>query len=67
MRNRLVIATALAVLVAVLAAGAVSAQSNPGVSVDLPGGGSVGVNLPQCSNGVDDDGDGLVDLADTAG
>ena len=67
MRNRLVIATALAVLVAVLGAGAVSAQSGEGVSVDLPGGGQVGVDLPACANGVDDDGDGLVDLADAAG
>ena len=68
MRNRLVIAIALAVLCTVLGAGAVSAQSNgPGVSVDLPGGAGVDVSLPQCSNGVDDDGDGLVDLLDTAG
>lgn len=67
MRNRLVIATALAVLVAVLGAGAVSAQSGAGVSVDLPGGGSVDVQLPACSNLVDDDGDGLIDMADTGG
>jgi len=67
MRNRLVIATALAVLVAVLGAGAVSAQSGSGVSVDLPGGGSVGVALPACANGADDDGDGLIDLADAGG
>ena len=65
MKNRLVIATALAVLVAVLGAGAVSANSGSEVSVDLPSGGSTGVELPACANSTDDDGDGLIDLADT--
>lgn len=64
MRNRLVIATALAVLVAVLAAGAVSAQSGSGVTVELPSGGS---EPAACANGDDDDGDGLIDLADAGG
>jgi hypothetical protein len=62
MRNRLLITLALGVLGAVLVAGVVSAQVNLGtgdVSVDVPD-----VNLPVCSNGKDDDGDGLVDLAD---
>ncbi|MDQ3102873.1 MAG: lytic murein transglycosylase, partial [Actinomycetota bacterium] len=64
MRNRLVITLALGVLVAVLAAGAVGAQdAGTGVSID---GGTVGTEqvLPACSNGADDDGDGLVDLGD---
>ncbi|HET6829833.1 MAG TPA: peptidoglycan DD-metalloendopeptidase family protein [Solirubrobacterales bacterium] len=65
MRNRLVITLVLGALLAVVAAGAVSAQSND-VSVNLPGGGTVdtGEALPACSNLGDDDGDGLVDLGD---
>ncbi|MEZ5156569.1 MAG: lytic murein transglycosylase [Solirubrobacterales bacterium] len=65
MRNRLVITLVLGALLAVLAAGAVGAQST-GVSVDLPGGGTLdpGQALPACSNLRDDDGDGAVDLAD---
>ncbi|MEO7197895.1 MAG: lytic murein transglycosylase, partial [Solirubrobacterales bacterium] len=72
MRNRLLISLALAVLVAVLTAGVVSAQTatvNDGgaVSVDLPDGTTVTTPevLPACSNSADDDGDGLVDLDDT--
>ena len=65
MRNRLVITLVLGTLLAVVAAGAVSAQSND-VSVNLPGGGTVdaGQALPACSNLADDDGDGAVDLGD---
>jgi len=65
MRNRLVITLVLGALLAVLAAGAVSAQSND-VSVSLPGGGTVDADqaLPACSNLGDDDGDGVVDLED---
>ena len=65
MRNRLVITMVLGTLLAVLAAGAVGAQST-GVSVDLPGGGNIdpGQALPACSNLSDDDGDGAVDLGD---
>nr|MBA2522476.1 lytic transglycosylase domain-containing protein [Solirubrobacterales bacterium] len=72
MRNRPLISLALAVLVAVLTAGVVSAQTatvNKGgsVSVDLPDGTTVTTPevLPACSNSADDDGDRLVDLNDT--
>ncbi len=74
MKNRLVIALALALLGAVLTAGAVSAQSSTvldvggsEVSIDLPDNGklpAVGNKLAQCSNGVDDDEDGALDLDD---
>ena len=71
MTNRFLITVALAILGAVLAAGAVSAQVVGGggsdVSINLPGGKSlpsVGSSLPACSNLTDDDGDGKVDLAD---
>ena len=69
MRNRLVITIALGVLLAVMTAGVVGAQGlggGNGVSVDVPGGGSAGTGqvLPACANGTDDDGDGIVDLAD---
>lgn len=64
MRNRLVISLALGVLVAVLAVGTVAAQ-NGDVSVDLPTGTTTdAAALPACSNGLDDDGDGIVDIAD---
>ncbi|GIK77588.1 MAG: hypothetical protein BroJett022_12780 [Actinomycetes bacterium] len=65
MRNRLITTLVLGALLAVVAAGAVNAQSND-VSVSLPGGGTVdpGQALPACSNLGDDDGDGAVDLAD---
>jgi hypothetical protein len=75
MQNRLVIIVALALLGASLTAGAVSADSSSsvlgvgeaGVSIDLPDGGelpAVGGSLPDCSNGEDDDDDGLLDLED---
>jgi hypothetical protein len=70
MPNRLVIAMTLGVLLAVLTAGVVSAQSvgvNGGsVTVQVPGGSSVSTPqvLPVCGNGADDDGDGLVDTND---
>jgi hypothetical protein len=73
MTNRFLITVALAILGAVMAAGAVSAQSSvlgsggSDVSINLPNGGDlpvVGDNLPACSNGSDDDGDGTVDLQD---
>ena len=65
MRNRLVITLVLGMLLAVLAAGAVGAQST-GVSVDLPGGG-IARPRPGPSRLLeprDDDGDGAVDLGD---
>ncbi len=67
MRNRLVISIALGVLAAVLAVGTVGAQSlrNGDVSVDLPSGTTTDTaSLAACSNGLDDDGDGIVDLDD---
>jgi hypothetical protein len=73
MTNRFLITVALAILGAVMAAGAVSAQSSvlgsggSDVSIDLPNGGDlpvVGDQLPACANGKDDDGDGAVDLLD---
>ena len=72
MTNRLLITVALAILGAVMAAGAVSAQTTVGtggsdVSIDLPNGGKLPdatAKLPACTNTTDDDGDGLVDLAD---
>jgi hypothetical protein len=70
MRNRFSIALALGVLLAVLTAGVVSAQSvgvnGSGVTVQVPGGPTVSTPqvLPACSNTADDDGDGLVDSAD---
>ena len=65
MRNRLITSLVLGALLAIVAAGAVNAQSND-VSVSLPGGGAVdpGEALPACSNLGDDDGDGAVDLSD---
>jgi len=66
--NRFLITLALGVLLAVMAAGAVSAQVgvNGGeVSVDVPGGGAVTQQvLPACANLADDDGDGAVDMGD---
>jgi hypothetical protein len=74
MRNRLLIIVALGILGAICAAGVVSAQTDSvlgvgsdGVSIDLPDGGdlpSLDANLPACSNTVDDDEDGLIDLED---
>ena len=56
MRNKFGLTTAFTVLAAVLGGGLASAQVNlPHVPP---------VNLPVCANGADDDGDGLVDLAD---
>jgi hypothetical protein len=71
MRRQLLLVTALAVLGAVIAAGAASASSllgtgTSGTQVTVPDGQSlppVG-DLPQCANLKDDDGDGLTDLAD---
>ncbi|MFL5892622.1 MAG: lytic murein transglycosylase [Solirubrobacterales bacterium] len=72
MGRKLLLILALGVLGAIVAAGAGVASgglldsSKTGVSVNLPGGQNLPpVNaLPTCSNGKDDDGDGLVDLAD---
>jgi len=72
MRNRLVITLALGLLAAVVAAGAVSAQSSKvlevggtDISINLPGELPIlNEALPACSNLIDDDGDGLVDLGD---
>src|SRR3954463_12223570 len=72
MGRKLLLILALGVLGAIVAAGAGVASgglldsSKTGVSVNLPGGQNLPpVNaLPACSNGKDDDGDGLVDLAD---
>jgi transglycosylase-like protein with SLT domain len=71
MRRQLLIITALAVLGAAIAAAVASASSllqtgSNGVQITLPGGQQlppIGA-LPQCTNLKDDDGDGLVDLAD---
>ena len=70
MRNRLLITLALGVLLAVLTAGAVGAQSvGDDVSVDLPGGttSTTPEALPLCINTLDDDGDGLADFPDDPG
>ncbi len=70
MMNRFSITLALGVLLAVLTAGAVSAQVNIGnggsVTVQVPGGPTVSTPqiLPDCGNGADDDGDGYVDTGD---
>jgi len=69
-RNLFILA-ALAVIGAAIVAAAASASSvistgSNGVTVNLPNGQSLPPigSLPACSNGRDDDGDGLVDLAD---
>jgi hypothetical protein len=57
---------ALAVLMTTIGAGAVGVQASWGTSVSTstaPFAGGIGL-LPQCSNGVDDDGDGRTDLKD---
>jgi Transglycosylase SLT domain len=68
MGRKLLLTLALGVLGAVVTAGSgiASASSTTGVSGTLPGGQTLpSVNaLPACSNGNDDDGDGLVDLQD---
>jgi murein DD-endopeptidase MepM/ murein hydrolase activator NlpD len=70
MPNRLVIALTLGVLLAVLTAGVVSAQTvsvnGNGVTVQVPNGPTVSTPqvLPVCGNGTDDDADGLVDNND---
>ncbi|MEK6250719.1 MAG: hypothetical protein AABM43_02040, partial [Actinomycetota bacterium] len=63
MRNKLAFTLALAVLVAVLGGGLANGEgpvsANDGqVSASLP------VSLPVCADGVDNDGDGRIDLAD---
>ena len=73
MKNRLLLIVSLSVLAAA-SVGAVSAQSadllgdgSGDVSIDIPGGSGlpdVTGALPICANTKDDDGDGLVDLAD---
>jgi murein DD-endopeptidase MepM/ murein hydrolase activator NlpD len=71
MRRQFLVAIALAGLGVAVTAGTVNAADpllgvgQDGVSVDLPGGDDLNLNvLPQCSNLADDDGDGLKDLAD---
>src|SRR3954471_12154387 len=72
MGRKLLLIVALGVLGAIVAAssgiasGGLLDSSKTGVSVNLPGGQNLPpVNaLPACSNGTDDDGDGLVDMAD---
>ncbi len=74
MRNRLVLALALALIGGVLTAGAVSAQSTTAlgigtadVEIDIPTGGELpdlDGELPACMNLRDDDDDGEIDLAD---
>jgi Transglycosylase SLT domain len=71
MRRQFLLALALAGLGVAVTAGTVNAAGpllgigQDGVSVNLPGGSDVNLNvLPQCANLGDDDGDGLKDLAD---
>jgi murein DD-endopeptidase MepM/ murein hydrolase activator NlpD len=71
MRRKFLLAIALAGLGVAVSAGSVNAADpllgigQDGVSVDLPGGSDLNLNvLPQCANLADDDGDGLKDLAD---
>jgi hypothetical protein len=72
MGRKLLLILALGVLGAVVAAGAGIASdglldsTKSGVSVNLPGGQNLPPvdALPACSNTADDDGDGLIDLAD---
>ena len=73
MRNKLLIAVALAVLGASVTAGTAGAGSGSligigegGVQINLPSGQNLQdlQLLPQCSNTADDDGDGLVDIGD---
>src|SRR3954451_8596405 len=61
MRQKLALLLGLMVLAAsvMLGVGAAGAKQ-----VNVPGVGSVDVPLPVCANGADDDGDGLIDLAD---
>ena len=71
MRRHLTIIAALAVLATCVVAAAASASGpisvgQGGVTITLPGGHNlppIGA-LPQCSNLVDDDGNGLVDMND---
>ena len=71
MRRQFLLAIALAGLGVALTAGTVNAAGpllgigQDGVSVNLPGGSDLDLEvLPQCANLADDDGDGLKDLAD---
>ncbi len=67
MRQKLAVALGLIVLAAsiMLGAGAAGAkQVLPENGLNVPGVGNVNVQLPDCANGADDDGDGLIDLAD---
>ena len=72
MRRRLPLSIGLAILCACVVAGTAAGQGSvigvgeSGVQVDIPNGENLDQLevLPQCSNRNDDDGDGLVDLAD---
>ncbi|HEX2468485.1 MAG TPA: lytic murein transglycosylase [Solirubrobacterales bacterium] len=71
MRRQFLLAIALAGLGVAVTAGTVRAADpvlgvgSDGVSVNLPGGANLDLDvLPACSNQTDDDGDGLKDLAD---
>ena len=72
MRRRLPLSIGLAILCACVVAGTAAGQGSvigvgeSGVQVDIPNGQNLDQLevLPQCSNRNDDDGDGLVDLAD---
>ena len=71
MRSKLLLIISLAVLGASIAAGTAGAGSvvgvgEDGVQIDIPDGGNLDQvqALPQCSNGADDDGDGVQDMGD---
>ena len=68
MRHKLALTIALGGCAGSILAGGGFAGAQSGISVggaNLPAPPQVDVPLPACANGVDDDGDGLVDLADS--
>ena len=66
MTRKLLLTIALGATLAIIAAGtAISGTISVGqIQVNVPGGGTTTPALPQCSDGIDNDGDGLVDMAD---
>ncbi|MEK6278310.1 MAG: hypothetical protein AABM29_09900, partial [Actinomycetota bacterium] len=65
MRRNLALTIALTAFAAALGGGLASAQQLlEGSNVNVPGANLPPVQLPDCANGIDDDGDGLIDLAD---